>query len=86
MVKKFKIHEKAFLYPDRDRGNLMRISYAPKSIAFRRKQNLPMSHKTRIRHFLRLSYKTCKWVLLLAALFFLFVLGFWIYNWLRFRG
>jgi len=42
--------------------------------------------KTRIRHFLRLSYKTCKWVLLLAAFFILFALGFWIYNWLRFRG
>ncbi len=68
MVKKFKIHKKAFLYPDRE------------------KQDIPMSHKTRIRHFLRLSYKTCKWVLVLATFFILFALGFWIYNWLRFRG
>jgi len=86
MVKKFKIHTKAFISPDSDRGNLMRISYAPKSIAFRRKQDIPMSHKTRVNHFLKLSYKACKWALLLAAFFLLFALSYAIYYWLRFRG
>ncbi len=68
MVKKFKIHEKAFMPPDKE------------------KQDIPMSHKTRIKHSLRFFCKIAKWTLLLATLFFLFVLGFWIYNWLRFRG